>query len=127
MDEAAIIAAVDRLNEQLQTLPDTIGCSVEDLYPDFDYPDCGPEVYLALVEDEARQIRERIEQAAEVPTEDLQRLLAMLVECAVSLRLAGVTTLFEGDLEETALAGEAEIGDDPQEPPASSNGHDPNW
>jgi len=130
MNEQAIIAAVDRLNEQLRTLPDWLGCPMEDLYPDFDDPDCGPEVYLALLEDEARQIKARVEQAEENQIEPLQRLLAMLVECAVVLRLAGVTTLFEGGQEEVAPllpTNEAEIGDDPQQPPAGYNGHDPHW
>ena len=130
MNEAAIIAAVDRLNEQLKTLPDWLGCAMEDLYPDFDFPECGPEMYLALLEDEARQVKARIEQAEESQHDAFTRLLAMLVECAVVLRLAGVTTFFDSDLEELALmppTGETEIGDDPQEPPAGHNGHDPNW
>lgn len=117
MNEAAIIAAVDHLHEQLRMLPDDVSCSLEDLYPDFDNPDCGPEMYLALLEGEARHVKARIDQAGEDQREPLQRLLAMLVECAGSLRLAGVTTL---------CRGEAEIGDDPHEPCAGSNGHQPN-
>jgi len=123
MNEAAIIAAVDHLNEQLLTLPDDIPCSLEGLYPDFDFPDCGPEMYLALLEDEARQVKAKIGQAEEGPQAPLQRLLLMLVKCAVVLRLAGVTTLFDDDQAETVLppqAGEAAAGSEPSEPLANS-------
>lgn len=107
MNEAAIIAAVDRFNAQLRTLPDWVPCSIDGLYPEFDYPDHSPEIYLALVEDEVRTVKARIDQADESQREPLQQLLTMLVECSIDVQLAGVT--LEGD-------------DDPTETPPRSTG-----
>jgi hypothetical protein len=78
MDEAAIIAAVERLNEQLATLD--IGCLVEGLYPEFDYPDHSPGVYLSLLEEEMKQA----EAAGNT------QLVTILMQCAAALRSAGV-------------------------------------
>src|SRR5690349_694876 len=39
VDQEAVIAAVDHLNDQIKTLPSEVPCSIEDLYPDFDDPD----------------------------------------------------------------------------------------
>lgn len=127
MNEATIIAAVDRLNEQLRTLPDDVPCSIEEIYPEFDYPPHSPEVYLVLLEEEARAVKAKIDQAEKGRADDLKRLLAMLVECAVVLRLAGVKLESDDDQQDASsehLAGGAETGDDPQEPP-SMNGHNP--
>ena len=118
MDERAIIAAVDKLNEGLKTLPDNVPCSIEDLYPDFDIPECGPEMYLALLEGEALEVKAKIDQADEGQREPLQRLLAMLGECAAALHLAGVTLDSDGDQEETAtlnLTGDVETCTDQAE------------
>jgi len=89
-DETAIMGAVNRLNEQLRTIPDTIYCPIEGLYPEFDNPDCGPEVYLVLVESEITWVSQKLEQALPEQREPLERLKAMLEECAASLRRAGV-------------------------------------
>lgn len=78
MDEAAIIAAVERLNEQLQTLD--IGCAMEGLYPEFGYPDHSPDVYLYLLEEEMKQ--------AEL--KGSAQLVTILMQCAIALRSAGV-------------------------------------
>jgi len=59
------------------------------------------EIYLALVEEEAKQVQEKIKQAEEGQDESRKRLLAMLMECAVVLRLAGVESGFRDDQEET--------------------------
>ncbi len=120
MNEAQVMAAVDSLNEQLLTLPNTVYCQIEDIYPEFDCPGQSPDVYLALVEDEARQVKAQIDQAEESQKEPLQQLLAMLVECALSLRLLGVT-LPGDDLEasdDALLAGGAETGNEPPGPSA---------
>lgn len=53
MQEVAVMAAVDRLNALLVTLPELIPCLIEGIYPEFGYPDCGSEKYLALLEDQA--------------------------------------------------------------------------
>lgn len=89
-DEAAIIAAVDTLNEQLKTLPDTTPCSLEGLYPEFDYPEHSPEVYLALLGQEIEQVDEQIGQTEEGQQASLQRLRSMLLECISALHSAGV-------------------------------------
>src|SRR2546427_3531021 len=72
-DEAAIIAAVDILNEQLKTLPDTTPCSIEGLYPEFDQPEHGPEVYLALLGQEIEHVDEQIGQTEEGQRASLQQ------------------------------------------------------
>lgn len=89
-DEAALMAAVNRLNEQLRTIPESVYCPIDGLSPEFDNPDCGPEVYLAMVEDEIRWISEKLEEAMDQHREPLEQLKAMLEECASALRNAGV-------------------------------------
>jgi len=89
-DEQAIIEAVNRLNEQLRTIPTEVYIPLEGLYPEFDNPDCGPEVYLVLVESEITWVSQKLEQALGDEREPLERLKAMLEECASALRRAGV-------------------------------------
>lgn len=89
-DEQAIMDAVNRLNERLRTIPDTLYCPIEGLYPEFDNPDCGPEVYLVLVESEIVWVSQKLEQALGEERDPLERLKAMLEECAATLRRAGV-------------------------------------
>ena len=88
--ETLIISAVDRLNEQLATLPETVFASIQGLYPEFGYPDCGPEMYLVLIEEEIASVSQKLEQALGEEREPLERLKAMLEECATALRRAGV-------------------------------------
>jgi len=90
IDEKAVMAAVDRLNEQLASLPEGIYCPLDGLYPEFGMPDCGPEVYLTMVENEITLVGRQIEQALAERREPLQRLLAMLQDCAYALQRAGV-------------------------------------
>ncbi len=78
MDEQAIMAAVERLNEQLATLD--IGCALEGLYPEFDCPDHSPGVYLYLLEEEMKQAE----------TKGNAQLVTILMQCATALRSAGV-------------------------------------
>jgi hypothetical protein len=78
MDEQAIIAAVEKLNEQLATLD--IWCSMEGLYPEFDYPDHSPSVYLYLLEEEMKQAE----------TSGNAQLVTILMQCVIALRSAGV-------------------------------------
>jgi hypothetical protein len=84
VNEEQIIAAVDHLNEQLQTLPDTTPCSLEGLYPDFENPECGPEIYLTLVEEEIERIEEELRQQVESQDESLQKLHSMLLKCVTA-------------------------------------------
>src|SRR2546425_5451380 len=49
VNQDAVIAAIDHLNEQLKTLPDHYPCSLEGLYPDFDDPDTDAYAYMALL------------------------------------------------------------------------------
>lgn len=87
MDEAAIIAAVDKLNEQLETLPLAVPCGIQGLYPNFEEPDCGPQMYLSVLMDEIEQVDKEL---LEHSTEDLQRFRSMLLECSIALQRAGV-------------------------------------
>ena len=89
-DQAAITAAVDTLNAQVQTLPDSTPFSLEGVFPVFDEPEHGPEVYLALLEGELAEVDEQIEMSEESQQEPLQRLKSMLLECASALHSAGV-------------------------------------
>lgn len=90
-DEHAITIAVIHLNEELRKLPDEFYCPLEGLYPTFDEPDTGPEIYLAFVTREIVVVEERMAQYRQVePPEPLKRLLGLLKECATSLRNAGV-------------------------------------
>lgn len=50
-----ITAAVQWLNKQIETLPQNMPCSIDGLYPDFDDPNTGPEVYLNVLWSEVAQ------------------------------------------------------------------------
>jgi hypothetical protein len=94
IDKDMIMAAIDHFNEQLETLPDTVVCAIEGLYPDFDDDLIGPEVYLSFVEDE---IRWTVSLMAQKRDEHLDKLLTMLRELVSALRSAGVGTMFRDD------------------------------
>src|SRR5207248_8839850 len=87
VSQDAVVAAITRFNEQLATLPDTVVCAIEGLYPDFDNPSIGAEVYLSFVEDEIRWV---ISLMAQRKDEALERLLAMVQELVSALNSAGV-------------------------------------
>jgi len=89
-DESAITAAVQPFNEQLSTLPETVTCALQDVYPEFDLPELSPVRYLALLEEELEQVTERIEMSEEGQQTSLQQLRAMLQECISALHSAGV-------------------------------------
>ena len=127
MNEEQIIAAVDHLNEQLHTLPDATPCSLEGLYPDFDYPECCPEVYLTLVEEEIESVEEKLRQHEGSQDDSLQRLLVMLQECASALWRTGVGSVFGEGQRETSyscLDSEADTDNDLSEPPLANNDYD---
>jgi hypothetical protein len=90
IDQEAIVAAIAHLNEQLQTLLDDTPCSLEDLYPDFDDPDCDAYVYMAMLRLEIRDTEQDIELVGYDNAEPLRQLLTMLRECASALERAGV-------------------------------------
>lgn len=87
LNQEEVIAAITRFNEQLQTLPPTVVCAIDGLYPEFDNKELGPEVYLSFVEDE---IRWTVSILARNKDEGYERLLTMLQECASALLRAGV-------------------------------------
>jgi hypothetical protein len=87
VSQDAVVAAITRFNEQLATLPDTVVCAIEGLYPDFDNPSIGAEVYLSFVEDEIRWV---ISLMAQRKDEALEKLLAMLQELVSALKSAGI-------------------------------------
>jgi len=87
IDKEAITKAIDHFNACLKTLPPTVVCAIDGLYPDFDDAMVGPEVYLSFVEDE---IRWAISLMAQKRDEHLDRLLTMLRELVSALRRAGV-------------------------------------
>jgi hypothetical protein len=89
MDERAIIAAVDKLNEDLKTLPEWVPCSIDGLYPEFDYEPFGPHVYLRLLEQEMKDA-DKILKAHPDEQIVVERLITMLMQCAIALRQAGV-------------------------------------
>jgi hypothetical protein len=87
IDKEGITKAIDHFNEQLNTLPDTVVCAIDGLYPDFDDAMIGPEVYLSFVEDEIRWV---VSLMAQKRDEHLDRLLTILQELVSALRRAGV-------------------------------------
>lgn len=87
IDKEAVTKAVTHFNEQLATLPDTVVCAIDGLYPDFDDPTIGASVYLSFVEDEIRWV---ISLMAQRKDDSLERLLAMLQELVSALKSAGV-------------------------------------
>ncbi len=90
MNEAQIMKAVERLHEQLATLPLDITTLVDEIFPDFDEPDCGPEVFLELVEMEIDRVEQELLAQGTSQSEPLQRLRAMLIDCATAMHNAGV-------------------------------------
>ena len=90
LNQEEVIAAITRFNEQLQTLPPTVVCAIDGLYPEFDNKELGPEVYLSFVEDE---IRWTVSILARNKDEGYERLLTMLQECASALLRAGVESV----------------------------------
>ncbi len=90
MNEAQIMKAVERLHEQIATLPLDITTLVDEIFPDFDEPDCGPDVFLELLEVEIDRVEQELMAQGTGQSEPLQRLRAMLIECATAMHHAGV-------------------------------------
>jgi hypothetical protein len=90
MNHDEVLAAIEHLNEQLQTLPDDVPCSLEGLYPDFDEPDMNEYVYLTMLLAEIQSTEQDIELVGDEKAEPLRQLLAMLRECASALERAGI-------------------------------------
>lgn len=53
--QGKITDAVQWLNEQIKALPESVPCSIDGLYPNFDDPDTGPDVYLNVLWHEVAQ------------------------------------------------------------------------
>lgn len=60
--QGKITDAVEWLNEQIQTLPQSVQCGIDGLYPDFDDPAIGPEMYLNVLWSEVAQAEQFIDQ-----------------------------------------------------------------
>jgi hypothetical protein len=90
IDEEAITTAVTKFNEELHTLPPTVSCAIDMLYPEFDNPEQGPAAYLSFVEAE---ISWTFSTLAQHKNEGYERLLAMLQELASALRSAGIESV----------------------------------
>lgn len=85
-----IIAAVDKLNTQIQTLPETTSVQIDGVYPEFDSPDYSPGRYMVLLNFEIGNVEAAIEQRGVKEREALERYRVMLRECRSALRQAGV-------------------------------------
>jgi len=85
-----VTGAVERLNEQIMTLPETVPCGIDGLYPEFDEPDHSPEAYLAVLNSEIGSTEDKIEHASEEEREGLEQYRTMLRECRRALRRTGV-------------------------------------
>ncbi len=90
MNRDEVTVAIERLNEQLKTLPDDVPCALEGLYPDFDDPDLNEYAYWTLLGREIEDTERDIELVGHDKAELLRRLLAMLRECASALERAGI-------------------------------------
>jgi hypothetical protein len=88
VNQEEVTSAVLHLNEQLQSLSDTVYCSLQDLYPDPDDPECDEYVYMGMLTMEVESVEKQIEQSDN--KEPLERLLTILQECASAFERAGV-------------------------------------
>ena len=86
------MVAVERLQEQLATLPKEVTCLVDEVTPDFAEPDIGPGVYLQMVEEEIERVEIELLGQDAGHRASLQRLREMLVACSIALHDAGVQT-----------------------------------
>lgn len=87
--EGHIMAAIERLNEQLQMLPGAISYLLEGLYPDCE-SDVGPQMYLALLNDELAGVEAAVEQCNENQRGSFEQYKEALLECVHAFHLYGV-------------------------------------
>lgn len=85
-----VTGAVERLNEQILTLPETVPCGIDGVYPEFDEEDYSPAAYMVVLNFEIGSTESAIEHASEEQREDLEKYRLMLRECRTSLRRTGV-------------------------------------
>ena len=85
-----VIAAVDKLNAQMQTLPETTSVQIDGVYPEFDDPDYSPGRYMVLLNFEIGRVEADIAQSSIEEREALERYRVTLRECRSALRRAGV-------------------------------------
>lgn len=57
-----VTAAVQWLNEQIKTRPQSVPCGIDGLYPDSDDPSIGPEAYLNVLWNEVAQVEQSMDQ-----------------------------------------------------------------
>ncbi len=87
--ERCITAAVDRLNERIDTLPDTLPVHVDGIYPEYGDPEYRPERYLGIILNEADRVEKSIEQSDEVTRESLTNYRTMLLDCIAAFHRLG--------------------------------------
>lgn len=90
IDQEAIVSAIDRFHEALDTFPDTVSCTLIGMVPDFDDPNCDADAYMQLLLQEIRDTERDIQLVGYESAEPLRQLLAMLQELVSALRRAGV-------------------------------------
>lgn len=85
-----VIGAVERLNDQMHTVPETTSIQIDGVYPEFDDEDYSPDKYMVVLNFEIGRVEGDIEHAVGAEREALEQYRAMLRECRSSLRRAGV-------------------------------------
>jgi hypothetical protein len=85
-----ITAAVDKLNAQILTLPDSMPVHIDGVYPEFDDPAYSPLRYVAMLYDEMARVNRELAQSDEAQREAWRQYEAMLSECERTLRRAGL-------------------------------------
>jgi hypothetical protein len=83
LEEDVVIRAIEHLNQQIQTLSDTVSTLVEDLWPEVG-SECGLKNYVGLLEQEIERTGQEVELS-----EPYQKLQVMLQECLTAIRQVG--------------------------------------
>jgi hypothetical protein len=85
-----VMSAVERLNDQMVTLPETTPVQIDGMYPEFNDPDYAPEAYMVVLNVEIGRVEADIDQSSVEEREALELYRGMLRECRDALRQAGV-------------------------------------
>ena len=88
--QAHIQRAIGQLNDQLQELPPGVESEITGLYPEFDDPELGPDKYAVLLTEEVERVERELVEHGEEERVPLERLRAMLLDCARALQRTGV-------------------------------------
>ena len=88
--QAHLQRAVDQLNDRLRSLPPGVESEITGLYPEFDDPELGPDKYAVLLTEEVERVEQELAACGDEERAPLERLHAMLLDCARTLQRAGV-------------------------------------